>query len=114
MDRQELSVYSQLDTRCKFNSRKKRTEIDQLVQILQHLRSSGDTIITSIARFTNMSHDSATRNCEKLVGAGLVAKELSYNNRKYKLTSEGRSFLDDYKKFADLLGRYRLNDLSYF
>jgi predicted transcriptional regulator len=110
---QQRPVYSQLAEGYQYNVKKKRTELGQLVQILEHLRSSNDTLITSIARFTNMSHDSATRNCEKLVNAGLVLREISYNNRKYKVTSEGISFLNDLRNLGDILYRYKLSDLLY-
>ncbi len=109
MTRQELSIYSQLIEQNQ-HSRKKRGQLDQLIQILEHLRYSSDAIISSIARFTNMSHCSATRNCEKLIRAGLVLRYDASNNRRYKLTSEGIFFLNNCKNFRDILCKYQLSD----
>src|SRR5260370_21833084 len=109
MTRQELSTYSQLIEQNQY-SRKKRGQLDQLIQILEHLRYSSDAIISSIARFTNMSHCSATRNCEKLIRAGLVLRYDASNNRRYKLTSEGIFFLNNFSNFRDLLCQYQLSD----
>ncbi|HWY33233.1 MAG TPA: winged helix-turn-helix domain-containing protein [Nitrosopumilaceae archaeon] len=109
MTRQELSIYPQLIEQNQHN-KKKRGQLDQLIQILEHLRYSGDNIISSIARFTNMSHCSATRNCEKLIKAGLVLRYDASNNRRYKLTNEGMLFLNNCKNFQDLLCKYQLSD----
>ncbi|MGI0088449.1 MAG: winged helix-turn-helix domain-containing protein [Nitrosotalea sp.] len=110
---QQKSVYSQVIEEHLYQNKKKRTELGQLVQILEYLRSSNDTIISSVSRFTNMSHNSATRNCEKLVNAGLASKEITGNNKKYRVTSEGFLFLDNCKNFWDILSRYKLSDLLY-
>ena len=107
--RQELSIYSQLIEQNQHN-KKKRGQLDQLIQILEHLRYSGDNIISSIARFTNMSHCSATRNCEKLIKAGLVLRYHASNNMRYKLTDEGVFFLNNCSNFRDLLCKYQLSD----
>ncbi|HEV2193873.1 MAG TPA: winged helix-turn-helix domain-containing protein [Nitrosopumilaceae archaeon] len=109
MIRQELSIYSQSIEQNQYN-KKKRGQLDQLIQILEHLRYSGDNIISSIARFTNMSHCAATRNCEKLIKAGLVLRYHASNNRRYKLTSEGIFFLNNCRNFRDLLCKYQLSD----
>ena len=109
MTRQELSIYSQLIKQNQHN-KKKRGQLDQLIQILEHLRYSGDNIISSISRFTNMSHCSATKNCEKLIKAGLVSRYYDSNNRRYKLTSEGVFFLNNFKVFRELLCKYQLSD----
>jgi predicted transcriptional regulator len=109
MTRQELSIYPQLIEQNQHN-KKKRGQLDQLIQILEHLQYSSDAIISSIARFTNMSHCSATRNCEKLIKAGLVLRYDASNNRRYKLTNEGILFLNNCKNFQDLLCKYQLSD----
>lgn len=109
MTRQELSIYSQLLEQNQHN-KKKRGQLDQLIQILEHLRYSDDNIISSIARFTNMSHCSATKNCEKLIKAGLILRYEASNNRRYKLTDEGVFFLNNCKLFRDLLCKYQLSD----
>jgi len=114
MNRQESTGYSQLVYHYLHNGRKKRTELGQLIQVLEYLLSSGNMIISSIARYTNMSHQSATKNCEKLVKAGLLSRELIYNNRRYRLTGDGISFLNDCRDFGDILGRYRLSDALYY
>jgi predicted transcriptional regulator len=112
MNRQEPSVYSQLVEQYQYNG-KKRGQLGQLIQILEHLLYSNDTIISSIARFTNMSHCSATRNCEKLIKAGFVLREPDFQNRRYRLTSEGVFFLNNCKNFRDLLCKYQLSDALY-
>lgn len=91
-----------------YDSRKKRTELGQLLQILECLYSSSDMKISLIARFANMSHDAATRKCEKLVKAGLIVQEIANNNKKYMLTSDGISFLQYSRNFVDILSRYNL------
>lgn len=91
-------------------SRKKRGQLDQLIQILEYLRYTNNAIISSIARLTNMSHFSATKNCEKLIKAGLVLRYDTSNNKQYKLTSEGIFFLNNCKNFKDLLSKYQLSD----
>jgi predicted transcriptional regulator len=114
MSRQESTVYSQLVDTYLSNDRKKRTELGQLIQVLEYLLSSGDIIISSIARYTNMSHCRATKICEKLVNADLISREVTYNNKRYRITSEGISFLKDCKDFRDILCRYRLPDALYY
>ena len=109
MARQELSIYSQLIEQNPYN-KKKRGQLDQLIQILEHLQHSGDNIISSIARFTNMSHCSAIRNCEKLIQSGLVLRYSVSNNQRYKLTEEGILFLNNCRNFIDILYKYQLND----
>lgn len=109
MARQELSIYSQLTEQTQ-NNKKKRGQLDQLIQILEYLRYSDDNIISSIARFTNMSHCSATRNCEKLITAGLILRYNGSNNKRYKLTNEGIFFLNSCRNFRDLLCKYQLSD----
>ena len=102
------SVYSQSGREYKYDNKKKRTELGQLLQILEYIWSSNNTQISSIARSNNMSHDAATRNCEKLVSVGLVAGETSHDTKRYRLTSQGRSFLDDCRNFEDILCKYNL------
>jgi|SRR5579864_2274425 len=109
MAKQELSIYSQSTDQNQFN-KKKRGQLDQLIQILEYLRYSDDNIISSIARFTNMSHCSATKNCEKLIKSGLVLRFHTSNNRRYKLTNDGMFFLNSCRNFRDLLGKYQLSD----
>ena len=109
MTNQELSIYPQLIEQTQQN-KKKRGQLDQLIQILEHLQYSSDAIISSIARFTNMSHCAATRNCEKLIGAGLVLRYDASNNRRYKLTSEGMLFLNNCRNFRDILCKYQLSE----
>ena len=94
-----------------YQGRKKRTELGQIIQILEYIGSSGETIITSIARHANMSHCPATQNCEKLIGGGLIEVIISDNSRKYRLTSDGRTFLNYCRNFEDVLKTYKLNDL---
>ena len=102
------SVYLQSGHEYRSDNKKKRTELGQLLQILEYIWSSNNTQISSIARSNNMSHDTATRNCEKLVSVGLVAEETSRDVKKYKLTNEGRSFLNDCRNFEGILCKYNL------
>jgi predicted transcriptional regulator len=104
----QKSVYPQSGCKYSFDSKKKRTEFGQLLQILEYIGSTDDTIISSISRSNNMSHDTATRNCEKLVSVGLVTRETNNDVKKYKLTSEGIFFLNDCRNFEDVLCRYDL------
>ena len=102
------SVYSRPNYEYQYGGRKKRTELGQLLQILEYIGSSDNTQISSISRSNNMSHDTATRNCEKLVSVRLVTGETIGDNKRYKLTSEGRSFLNECRNFGDILCRYNL------
>lgn len=104
----DKSTYLQSGCKYSFDSKKKRTEFGQILQILEYIGSTDDTIISSISRSNNMSHDAATRNCEKLVSVGLVIRETSNDIKKYKLTSEGILFLNDCRNFGDILCRYEL------
>lgn len=107
-DDDQKSVYSRPAYEYQYGGRKKRTELGQLLQILEYIGSSDNTQISSISRSNNMSHDAATRNCEKLVSVGLVTGETVNDNKRYKLTSEGRSFLSDCRNFEDILCRHNL------
>jgi predicted transcriptional regulator len=111
---QKPTIYSELIGRYTQDGRKKRTELGQIIQILEYIRSSTDTIISSIGRYANMSHSVATKNCERLAEAGLLSRELTYNNRKYRLTSDGISFLNDCRNFGDVLREHKLNDVLYY
>ncbi|MDE2591177.1 MAG: hypothetical protein KGL95_16085 [Patescibacteria group bacterium] len=111
---QQKSIYSQVIYEGKNNNRKKRTELGQLLQIIEYIQSSNNTQISSVARFANMSHEAATRNCKKLVNAGLVVRETAYNNTKYRLTSEGISFLNECRNFGDVLCKNNLGDVLYY
>src|SRR6185437_5556847 len=101
-------VYPQFVCEHSHDGKKKRTEFGQLFHILEYIWSSDDTKISSISRSNNMSHDAATRNCEKLVSVGLVTREVTYDAKRYRLTSQGRSFLTDCRNFGDILCRYNL------
>ena len=63
MENQKPTTYSQLIERFPYNNKKKRTELGQIIQILDYIGSSTDTIISSIGRYANMSHSVATKNC---------------------------------------------------
>ena len=108
----QKSVHSQ-SGECPQDGKKKRTELGQLLQILEYIGSSDNTQISSIARCNNMSHDAATRNCEKLVRVRLVTEETVRDYKRYKLTNEGRSFLNDCKSFEDILCRHNLHNMLY-
>lgn len=103
------SIYQQVTSTFKLNG-KKRTEFGQLLQIMEHLKTSDNNQISSISRYANMSHGTATRNCEKLVKCGL----LEYDGKKYRLTSEGIAFLTNCKNFEMFLSRYDLAYVLYY
>ena len=113
-ENQKPTTHSQLSESYPYNSKKKRTELGQIIEILEYIRSSTDTIISSIGRYANMSHSVATKNCERLAEAGLLSREITHNNRKYRLTSEGISFLNDCKNFESALYTHKLNDVLYY
>jgi predicted transcriptional regulator len=113
-DNQKPTIYSQLAKNYLYNSKKKRTELGQIIQILEYIRTSTNTIISSIGRYANMSHSVATKNCERLAEVGLLSREITHNNRKYRLTSEGMSFLNDCRNFESALYTHKLNDVLYY
>lgn len=61
------------------------------------------TIISSIARISNLSHYAAIEKCEKLVGFGLM------NSRKYKrgqiftITEKGIQFFRELQRFEEYI-----------
>ena len=113
-EEQKPTIYPQLAESYPYNSKKKRTELGQIIQILEYVRSSTNTIISSIGRYANMSHSVATKNCERLAEVGLLSREITHNNRKYRLTSEGISFLNDCRNFESALYTHKLNDVLYY
>lgn len=113
-ENQKPTTYPQLAEIHPYNSKKKRTELGQIIQILEYTRSSTDTIISSIGRYANMSHSIATKNCERLAEVGLLSREITHNNRKYRVTSEGISFLNDCRDFKNALYTHKLSDVLYY
>ncbi len=106
---QQDSVYQYGTPEPSING-KKRTKLGLLIQILEHIRASDDTIISSIARHANMSHQTATRNCENLVKNEL----LLYDGKKYKITDKGLTFLNSCNNFEDFLTRFQLGQILYY
>jgi len=109
----QKSVYLQSTYKYSYEGRKKRTELGQLFQILEYVGSSDNTQISSIARSNNMSHEAATRNCEKLVSVGLVTREITRDAKRFRLTSDGRSFLNECRNFGDVLCKYNMSHTLY-
>lgn len=107
------SIHPQAACEHSHDDRKKRTGFGQFFQILEYLLTSDDTKISSISRCNNMSHDTATRNCEKLVSMGLVTTEIMYDTKIYRLTSDGRSFIADCQHFRNILCGYNMCHMLY-
>lgn len=107
----QKSIHLQFEPSNRYEGKKKRTELGQLIRILEYLESSGQTILSSISRYANMSHCIAAQNCEKLISTGLIQRTVFDTSKKYRLTSDGRIFLEYCRNFENTLERYKLSEL---
>jgi len=60
------------------------------------------TIISSIARRANLSHNAAIEKCQKLVNSGLMENINHKRNRTFAITEKGIHFFQQMQKFLEI------------
>jgi predicted transcriptional regulator len=81
-----------------------RTELLIISDILFATMDSGSegTIISSIARRANLSHDSAVAKCQKLIDGGLIETKNEKKKRFFVVTEKGIEFFHQIQKFIEI------------
>lgn len=59
------------------------------------------TIISSIARRANLSHNAVIEKCQKLIDAGLVESSNNNRNHTFIITEKGMQFFQHLQKFTE-------------
>ena len=59
------------------------------------------TIISSIARRANLSHNAVIEKCQKLIDAGLVESSSNNRNHIFVMTEKGIQFFQQLQKFTE-------------
>lgn len=82
-----------------------RSEMGIISDVLGVVMVNGKqgTIISSIARNANLSHNTALEKCQKLVGFGLMESIINDKNRTFVITEKGILFFQEMKKFIELV-----------
>lgn len=60
-------------------------------------------IVSAISRKAKLSHYATLEKCAKLVSAGLVEPKKTLQNRVFIITEKGLNFVQEYRKFNDLI-----------
>jgi len=63
---------------------------------------SGGSMISSISRRTNLSHNTLTENCQKLIEAGMVESTTDARNHIFVITEKGIRFFHEMEKFIEI------------
>ena len=63
---------------------------------------SGGAMISSISRRTNLSHNTLTENCQKLIEAGMVESTTDARNHIFVITEKGIRFFHEMEKFIEI------------
>ncbi|MGQ0794849.1 MAG: winged helix-turn-helix domain-containing protein [Nitrosopumilaceae archaeon] len=81
-----------------------RTELLIISDILNATMDYGSegTIISSIARRANLSHDSAVAKCQKLIQSGLIETKNEKKKRIFIITEKGIEFFHQIQKFIEI------------
>ena len=81
-----------------------RTELGIVSEILNIVMSYGreGTIISSIARRANLSHNTAIDKCQKLVDSGLLESVNNKKNRTFVVTEKGIHFFQQMQEFIEI------------
>jgi len=82
-----------------------RTELVIISDILHATMDCGTsgTIISSIARRTNLSHNSAVEKCQKLIDSGLIETKSEKKKRFFVVTERGIEFFHQLQKFIEIV-----------
>jgi len=63
---------------------------------------SSGAMISSISRRTNLSHNTLTENCQKLIDAGMVESTNNTRNHMFVITEKGIHFFHEMQKFIEV------------
>jgi len=82
-----------------------RAEIGIISDILQTAMDQGTqgTIISSIARVSNLSHYTAVEKCQKLVGFGLMESRKYKRGQIFTITEKGIQFFRELQRFEEYI-----------
>ena len=61
------------------------------------------TIISSIARISNLSHYTAVEKCQKLVGFGLMESKKYKRGQIFTITEKGLQFFRELQRFEEYI-----------
>ncbi len=90
-----------------------RTHIKIIGDILSTTRDDQQdedgTSVTYLIRKANISHSRISRILKTLVEQGLLEQDTSYGSNKYKISSSGREFLQEYHNFTKFAEDFGLN-----
>jgi predicted transcriptional regulator len=80
-----------------------RAEMGIISDILQTAMDHGTqgTIISSIARVSNLSHYTAVEKCQKLVGFGLMESKKYKRGQIFTITEKGIQFFRELQRFEE-------------
>lgn len=87
-----------------------RSEIGIISGILSVTMDCGrcGTIISSIARRANLSHNTAIEKCQKLIDLGMMEMITYGRNRMYAITEKGIQFFQQMQKFLDIVQEIKI------
>lgn len=82
-----------------------RAEMGIISDILQTTMDHGaqGTIISSIARVSNLSHYTAVEKCQKLVGFGLMESRKYKRGQIFTITEKGIQFFRELQRFEEYI-----------
>jgi predicted transcriptional regulator len=75
--------------------------ISDILHVTMDCGTSG-AIISSIARRTNLSHNSAVEKCQKLINSGLIETKNEKKKRFFVVTERGIEFFHQIQKFIEI------------
>ena len=81
-----------------------RSKIGIISEILGATMDGGTrgAMISSISRRTNLSHNTLTENCQKLIDAGMVESTNNTRNHMFVITEKGIHFFHEMQKFIEV------------
>lgn len=81
-----------------------RSELGVVSEILQVTMEYGvrGTIISSITRRANLSHNIATEKCQKLIDFGLMETKMVEKSKIFVVTHKGIQFFQEIQKFLQI------------
>jgi len=88
-----------------------RTEMRMISDILQTTMEYGTegTIISSIARVSNLSHYTAVEKCQKLISFGLMESRKCKRGQIFTITEKGIQFFSELQRFEEYIQHQRLD-----
>ncbi len=82
-----------------------RSEMGMISEILQTIMERGQegTIISSIARASNLSHYTAMEKCQKLINFGLLETRQYNRGQIFTITEKGIQFFKELQRFEEYI-----------